>query len=91
MSHTLPQDLGAALHLGASQLGLQLTADAQQQLLAYLALLHKWNQVYNLTAVRDPQAMLTQHLLDSLAISSPSATAWPATTATLSSLPGTET
>ena len=37
------------------------------QLLAYLILLAKWNAVYNLTAVRDPQAMVTQHLLDSLA------------------------
>lgn len=37
-------------------------------LMAYLALLAKWNAVYNLTSVRDPQQMLVQHLLDSLAI-----------------------
>jgi hypothetical protein len=37
------------------------------QLLEFLALLQKWNKVYNLTAVRDPQEMLTHHLLDSLA------------------------
>jgi 16S rRNA (guanine527-N7)-methyltransferase len=37
------------------------------QLLAYLDLVAKWNKVYNLTAVREPEAMLTQHLLDSLA------------------------
>ena len=37
-------------------------------LLNYLTLLHKWNQAYNLTAVRDMKAMVTRHLLDSLAI-----------------------
>jgi 16S rRNA (guanine527-N7)-methyltransferase len=37
------------------------------QLLDYLELIRKWNRVYNLTAVRDPQEMLTHHLLDSLA------------------------
>jgi 16S rRNA (guanine527-N7)-methyltransferase len=38
------------------------------QLIDFLALLHKWNAVYNLTAVRDPMEMVAQHLLDSLAI-----------------------
>lgn len=49
--------------------GLQLAlSDAQiTQLIDYLALLAKWNAVYNLTAVRDPAQMVTQHLLDSLA------------------------
>ena len=37
------------------------------QLLAYLAMIGKWTQVYNLTAVRDPSEMMTHHLLDSLA------------------------
>lgn len=55
------------LRSGAGALGLDL-GDAQvEQLLAYLALLAKWNKVYNLTAVRDPRDMLVQHLLDSLA------------------------
>lgn len=48
---------------------LQLSLDDAQlsQLIDYLALLVKWNSVYNLTAVRDPMQMVTQHLLDSLA------------------------
>lgn len=40
----------------------------QARLLAYLDLLSKWNRTYNLTAIRDPDAMITQHLIDSLAI-----------------------
>jgi 16S rRNA (guanine527-N7)-methyltransferase len=40
----------------------------QTQLLAYLDLLSKWNRTYNLTAIRDPDAMVTQHLIDSLVI-----------------------
>ena len=56
---------------GLQRLGLSLHADQVDQLLAYLALLQKWNQVYNLTAVRDPAEMLTHHLLDSLAAIGP--------------------
>jgi 16S rRNA (guanine527-N7)-methyltransferase len=55
------------LQTGADALGLGLN-DAQVTLLMdFLALLQKWNRVYNLTSVRDPQEMLTHHLLDSLA------------------------
>lgn len=57
----------AALEAAATQLGLELSTPQIDQLLAYLALLQKWNKVYNLTSVRDPQEMLTHHLLDSLA------------------------
>ncbi|MBI5919823.1 MAG: 16S rRNA (guanine(527)-N(7))-methyltransferase RsmG [Nitrosomonadales bacterium] len=53
---------------GIAQLGLDIAPEAQQKLLAYLALLHKWNKVYNLTAIRDPQQMVSHHLLDSLAV-----------------------
>jgi 16S rRNA (guanine527-N7)-methyltransferase len=63
--------LERGLREGLADLGLVL-ADAQvSQLLAYQALIAKWNQVYNLTAVRDPQEMLTHHLLDSLAVVRP--------------------
>ncbi len=57
-----------ALAAAAQQLGLQLSDTQLDQLLAYLGLIQKWNKVYNLTAVRDPQAMLTQHLVDSLSL-----------------------
>jgi len=60
--------LEAALKKGAQTLGLELSADQRVQLLDYLALIQKWNKVYNLTAVRDPAEMLTHHLLDSLAV-----------------------
>ncbi len=56
-----------ALAQGLAALGLPLSAHQQQLLLDYLALIAKWNRVYNLTAVRDPHEMLTHHLLDSLA------------------------
>lgn len=57
----------ASLRAGADALALDLPEPQLEQLLAYLELLHKWNRVYNLTAVRDPQQMLTQHLLDCMA------------------------
>ncbi|HEY0848158.1 MAG TPA: 16S rRNA (guanine(527)-N(7))-methyltransferase RsmG [Noviherbaspirillum sp.] len=52
---------------GARALQLDLSDAQLAQLMDYLALLAKWNAVYNLTAVRDPAQMVTQHLLDSLA------------------------
>jgi 16S rRNA (guanine527-N7)-methyltransferase len=59
------------LQAGLAELGLVLTDDQQHQLLDYLALLARWNRVYNLTALRDPAQMLTHHLLDSLAVIAP--------------------
>ncbi|HDZ58343.1 MAG TPA: 16S rRNA (guanine(527)-N(7))-methyltransferase RsmG [Pseudomonas xinjiangensis] len=53
---------------GAAQLDIQLDQDQTRQLLAYLELLNKWNKAYNLTAVRDPEDMVSRHLLDSLSI-----------------------
>jgi 16S rRNA (guanine527-N7)-methyltransferase len=52
---------------GIKELALDLDGKQQEQLLDYLALLFKWNSVYNLTSVRDPMQMVTHHLLDSLA------------------------
>ncbi|MGV8942941.1 16S rRNA (guanine(527)-N(7))-methyltransferase RsmG [Thermomonas sp.] len=54
------------LESGLSAVGLQ--PALADPLLAYLALLQRWNQTYNLTAIRDPQEMLVKHLLDSLAM-----------------------
>ena len=58
---------GAVLRDGALTLGLALSDAQHEKLLDYLALLLKWNAVYNLTSVRDPRQMLTQHLLDAMA------------------------
>jgi 16S rRNA (guanine527-N7)-methyltransferase len=64
------QDAGlrARLEAGLQALAIAATPQQREHLLAYLALIARWNRVYNLTAVREPQAMLTQHLLDSLAV-----------------------
>jgi 16S rRNA G527 N7-methylase RsmG len=56
------------LQLGSAQLGVLLSAEMCIKLLDYLALLDRWNKVYNLTAIRDPQQMVSNHLLDSLAV-----------------------
>ncbi len=58
------------LEAGA-KLGLDLTAQQAQLLADYLALIQKWTKVYNLTAVRDPEEMLTHHLFDSLSVVAP--------------------
>lgn len=54
------------LAAGIAALGLALPEGAEARLLAYLALLDKWNRVYNLTAVRDAERMVSHHVLDSL-------------------------
>lgn len=59
------------LEQGAAALGLDLSTEQRAQLLQHLALIAQWNKVYNLTAVREPAQMLTQHLLDSLAVVPP--------------------
>ncbi len=54
-----------------AKLGLNLSAQQAQLLADYLALIQKWTKVYNLTAVRDPEEMLTHHLFDSLSVIAP--------------------
>ncbi|MEO8155334.1 MAG: 16S rRNA (guanine(527)-N(7))-methyltransferase RsmG [Rhizobacter sp.] len=67
----MPLEQQEALKLGARSLGLTLSEAQCDTLLAYQAMLLKWNLVYNLTAVRKPADMLTHHLLDSLAVLPP--------------------
>lgn len=67
----MSQDISRALKAGVVELGLSLSEAQLGQLLDYLALIQKWTQVYNLTAVRDPAEMLTHHLLDSLVVINP--------------------
>lgn len=61
---SLAQELAA----GIAEMGLAVTSEQQAKLLDYLVLLHKWNGVYNLTAIRQPEQMVSHHLLDSLAV-----------------------
>ncbi|MBK7135666.1 MAG: 16S rRNA (guanine(527)-N(7))-methyltransferase RsmG [Rhodocyclales bacterium] len=56
------------LSRGLVALGLDLPPSAQGKLLAFAALLGKWNKVYNLTALRDAEQVVSHHLLDSLAV-----------------------
>jgi len=60
--------LAQQLSEGLTVLGLELPDAMQAKLLAYVALLKKWNATYNLTAIRDEAEMVTQHLLDSLSV-----------------------
>ena len=65
------------LREGAAKLGLDLGEQQCERLLAYGALILKWNKVYNLTALRDSASVLTHHLLDSLSVIGPLAREWP--------------
>ncbi len=60
-------NLSPDLDRGLDALGLDLPIDNRQALLAYLALLARWNGTYNLSAIREPKEMLVRHLFDSLA------------------------
>lgn len=66
-----PEGLRPALADACARLGLEADPAMLDRLLAYLALLVRWNATYNLTAVRDPAEMLTQHLADCLAVVGP--------------------
>lgn len=68
MSSMVTPQHAQELSTGARQLGIELSETQHSQLLAYLALLIKWNKAYNLTAVRNPDEMVSRHLLDSLSV-----------------------
>ncbi len=67
-SATQPEHLATQLAGGLQSMGCKLDEDIQLKLIRYLQLLDKWNKTYNLTAVRDIQKMVPQHLLDSLSV-----------------------
>jgi 16S rRNA (guanine527-N7)-methyltransferase len=60
--------LAQQLAQGVKELGIALPAGEQERMLQYLKLLQKWNRVYNLTAVRETPRMVSEHLLDCLAV-----------------------
>ncbi|HVE49190.1 MAG TPA: 16S rRNA (guanine(527)-N(7))-methyltransferase RsmG [Casimicrobiaceae bacterium] len=62
------RELSEVLDAGLAELSLELPDGARGKLIAYVALLDKWNRTYNLTAIRDPARMLSHHLLDCLAV-----------------------
>lgn len=68
MPNSINNPLSEELQRGILQLRLSVDMDTRRKLLDYLALLVKWNKVYNLTAIRDPRQMVSHHLLDSLAV-----------------------
>ena len=68
---TEPLLLRSRLKAAATELRLELTDGNEDTLLAYLEQLQRWNRTYNLTAIRDPEQMLSHHLVDSLAIVNP--------------------
>ena len=69
--NTAAAALPAPLEALSAALSLELTSAQGEQLLQFMALLQRWNGTYNLTAVRDPAQMLTQHLADCLAVVPP--------------------
>ena len=64
-------ELAALLAAGAEALGLALSARQVDLFVAYVRLIERWNATYNLTAVREPRAMVVQHVLDCLAVVMP--------------------
>jgi len=64
----MSNELAKQLQQGLLEIGLYIDEATQSKLLDYVALLHKWNRAYNLTAVRKPELMVSRHLLDSLVV-----------------------
>jgi 16S rRNA (guanine527-N7)-methyltransferase len=67
-NNQIESTLAALLAQGLAALNIDLSATQQASILQYVALLNKWNKVYNLTAVREPERMIGLHMLDSLAV-----------------------
>jgi 16S rRNA (guanine527-N7)-methyltransferase len=67
-NNQIESTLAALLAQGLAALNIDLSATQQASFLQYVALLNKWNKVYNLTAVREPERMIGLHILDSLAV-----------------------
>ena len=65
---TLPTSVAPRLDQGLSQLAINVDDHQREQMLGLLALLHKWNRAYNLTAVRDVDDMVSRHVLDSAVV-----------------------
>lgn len=68
MSEVVDSSVEARLDEGLARLAITPSADQRRQLLGLLALLHKWNRAYNLTAIRSLDEMVHRHLLDSAAV-----------------------
>lgn len=65
---SLPAEVAKRLDHGLAALEIEADGAQRERLLELVALLHKWNRAYNLTAVRDPVEMVSRHVLDSAAV-----------------------
>lgn len=68
MDYNSEYDCPSELERGLDLLGIEADSAAVKKMLAYARLIHKWNRVYNLTAVRGFDGIINRHLLDSLTI-----------------------
>lgn len=68
MQEAVTYDLDSLLTDGCAAMDIELSGQTRDQLLQYVGLLARWNRTYNLTAVREPIAMLSRHILDSLTL-----------------------
>ncbi|WP_168015252.1 16S rRNA (guanine(527)-N(7))-methyltransferase RsmG [Halomonas salinarum] len=68
LANAIPDTVAARLDTGLAALNIAPEVDQRARLLGLLALLHKWNRAYNLTAVRSLDDMVTKHLLDSASV-----------------------
>lgn len=64
----MKEPLRQQLDFGLNQMGLHYSVEVQQKLVHYIQLIARWNKVFNLTAIRDVEEMVSKHLLDSLVV-----------------------